>query len=91
MTADLDVLMHFNVTFVNGTEDCAMQMLMKGLHAEFTIEVFKPMWVHGNIVSLKVDAMQLKYSSFGKVNEIMFTEAFNTIMEPLALMLPVLN
>lgn len=68
-----------------------MKMLMKGLHAEFTVEVFKPMWVRGNIVSLKVDAMEVKSTSFGRVNEIMFTEAFNTMMEPLALMLPMLN
>lgn len=64
---------------------------MKDLRVNFTFDVFKPMWLHAEIKQIQVGEMKTLYSSFGNVNDRLYTLGFNTLMEPEALMLPQLN
>lgn len=91
MQVTADLMLHLNTTLNDtGVEVKAAQMMLKDLQVNFTM-IIEGMTLKFHITEMKVGSMPVYYSSFGPINEVMFKEAFNTLCDPLALVLPLLN
>lgn len=90
MTVNADVLMHFNVTLPDGTEEVALQVMLKNLTVGFDI-LIKGMILRVNVRSVKTEEIVQISSTFGPINTIILREGFNTLMIPQALMIDQLN